>query len=101
MYREDNFLKSQQSSTSSSKFWQGTLGTAYYFNDALQGVTTNVCGDYCVFHDFLRASGASPQSCFALLRELRRSTHVRDHCVREMSVSFLELFTVMVCMFPL
>ena len=47
-----------------------------------------MCGDYCVFYDFLRASGASPQSCFALLRELGRSTHVNDHCVRKMSVSF-------------
>ena len=25
------------SPTSSSKFWHGTLGTAYFFNDALQG----------------------------------------------------------------
>ena len=41
-----------KSPTSSSKFWQGTLGTAYYFNDILQGATTNVCGDYCVFYVF-------------------------------------------------
>ena len=81
-----------KSPTSSSKFWQGTLGTAYYFNDILQGATTNVCGDYCVFYVFLRASGAPPQRCFALLRGLGRSTHVRDHCVREMTVSLFGTF---------
>ena len=41
-----------KSPTSSSKFWQGALGTAYYFSDTLQGATTNVCGDYCVSYVF-------------------------------------------------
>ena len=51
-----------------------------------------MCGDYCVFGVFLRATGAAPQSCFSLLRELRDSTHDRDHCVREMCVSFFGTF---------
>ena len=41
-----------QSPLSPVEFWQGTLGTAYFFNDALQGLTTNVCGDYCIFYVF-------------------------------------------------
>ena len=81
-----------KSPTFSLKFWQGTLGTAYFLNDALQGVTTNVCGDYCVFYVFLRAASMPPESCFALLRELGQSTHDRDHCVREMCVSFFGTF---------
>ena len=51
-----------------------------------------MCGDYCVFGVFLRATGAAPQSCFSLLRELGDSTHDRDHCVREMCVSFFGTF---------
>ena len=81
-----------KSPTSSSMFWQGALGTAYYFNDTLQGATTNVCGDYCVSYVFLRASGVPPQRCFALLRGLGHNTHARDHCVREMSVLFFGTF---------
>ncbi|MEL7521462.1 MAG: hypothetical protein AAGJ80_07570, partial [Cyanobacteria bacterium J06553_1] len=69
-------------------FWQGALGTAYYFSDTLQGATTNVCGDYCVSYVFLRASGVPPQRCFSLLRGLGHNTHARVHCVREMSVLF-------------
>ena len=66
--------------------------TSYKVPQPMCAVTT------VFFMFFLRASGASPQRCFTLLRELGRSTHVRDHCVRKIIVS---LFTVMVCMFLL
>ena len=51
-------------------------------------VSQPMCAVTVFYMFFLRASDASPQCCFALLRKLGRSTHVRDHCVREMSVSF-------------
>ena len=70
----------------------GAQSPTSIFNDALQGITTNVCGDYCVFYVFLRATGASPQSCFALLCELGHSNHDRYLCVREMCVSFFGTF---------
>ena len=49
-----------RSPTSSSEFWRGILGTAYFSDDALQGTTTNACGDNCVFYVFLHATGAAP-----------------------------------------
>lgn len=81
-----------QSPSSSSAFWQGTLGAAYFFDNALQGPTTNVCGDYCIFYVFLRATGRTPRSCFSLLSKLGDSTHDRDHTVREMCLSTFGAF---------
>ena len=73
-----------------------------FLNNALQGLTTNVCGDYCVFHVFfLRAIGETLRSCFSLLHKLGDSTHDGDPCVRGMCLSFLELLIMMVCMFLL
>ena len=81
-----------QSPLSSSVFWQGTLGAAYFLNNALQGLTTNVCGDYCIFYVFLRAMGKTPRPCFSLLSKLGDSTHDRDHSVHEMCLSIFGAF---------
>ena len=54
-------------------------------NDALQGLTTNVCGDYCVFYVFY-------DLVCLWLRKLGDSIHDRDHCVREICLSFFGAF---------
>ena len=55
-----------RSLSSSSEFWHGTLGTAYSFNDAVQGLTTNVCGDYCIFYVFFSCDGKDSSILFFL-----------------------------------
>ena len=49
-----------QSPSSSSVFWRGTLGSVYFFNNALQGLTTNVCSDYCIFYLFFYVRWVKP-----------------------------------------
>ena len=57
---------------------------------ALQGLTTNVCGDYCVLYIHLRHLGYSPQWIHAFLYTLasvltqsKDSSHLRDHIGRD------------------
>ena len=51
-------------------------------------VSQPMCAVTTVSSMFLHATGASPQSCFALLCELGDSTHDRYLCVCEMCVVF-------------
>ena len=78
-----------KSPTSSSKFWQGALGTAYYFNDTLQGATTNVCGDYCVFYVFFACVWCTPSALFCLAaRAWAQHPCQRPLCARDDCVAF-------------
>ena len=60
------------------------------FFPALQGPTTNVCGDYCILYIHLRHLGYSSQWIHNFLYTLalvlskgRDTSHLRDHIVRD------------------
>ena len=78
--------------SSSSAFWQGALGAAYFLTMLYRDQQQMCVVTTVFFMFFLCAAGRAPRSCFSLLSKLGDSTHDRDHTVREMCLSTFGAF---------